>query len=384
MTLQEKWKSQRERKAYLALADGSVFYGYSVAAPVDALGEVVFNTSLSGYEEIISDPSYAGQFVILTAPEIGNVGINACDMESEKFQASGLLIHQLNDESNWRSEKSLQTALIESNIPTLAGIDTRALTLLIREKGTMKGFICASGNVPIETGIERARAWAGLDGVDYAEKVSCKKPYEVEDSMVFGYGKPTELPPKDLHIVLYDFGVKRNILRLLRQAGFRVTVVPAKTSVEDALALKPDGIFYSNGPGDPAAVSYAVENAKKFLGNIPIMGICLGHQILGIACGSKTERLKFGHHGGNHPVKNLETSCVMITSQNHNFSVSEETIDPSVLKITHISLNDHSVEGFKNLQVPMISIQFHPEAAPGPYDSESFFNQCRELIRSSR
>lgn len=384
MTLQEKWKLQRERKAFLALADGSVFYGYSMGAPVDSFGEVVFNTSLSGYQEILSDPSYAGQFVTLTETEIGNVGVNETDMESPKFQAGGLLVQQINPSSNWRSEEELTDALKRYGIPALAGIDTRALTLLLREKGTVKGFICTSGSVTPDEGVAKAKAWAGLDGVDMVETVTCKEKYVFSDEFLKGFGMPQELPAADMKLVAYDFGIKRNILRNLRLQGFQVTVVPAYTPAEEVLAMNPDGIFFSNGPGDPAGVKDAVKNARAILGKVPVMGICLGLQILGLASGAKTGRLKFGHHGGNHPVMFMESGRVMVTSQNHNFAVLDASIDPEVLEITHVNLNDHSIEGFRSKKVPMIAVQFHPEAAPGPHDSNPFFEDCRKLVLENK
>ncbi len=384
MTLQEKWKLQRERKAFLALADGSVFYGYSMGAPVDSFGEVVFNTSLSGYQEILSDPSYAGQFVTLTETEIGNVGVNETDMESPKFQAGGLLVQQINPSSNWRSEEELTDALKRYGIPALAGIDTRALTLLLREKGTVKGFICTSGSVTPDEGVAKAKAWAGLDGVDMVETVTCKEKYVFSDEFLKGFGMPQELPAADLKLVAYDFGIKRNILRNLRLQGFQVTVVPAYTPAEEVLAMNPDGIFFSNGPGDPAGVKDAVKNARAILGKVPVMGICLGLQILGLASGAKTGLLKFGHHGGNHPVMFMESGRVMVTSQNHNFAVLDASIDPEVLEITHVNLNDHSIEGFRSKKVPMIAVQFHPEAAPGPHDSNPFFEDCRKLVLENK
>lgn len=344
----------------------------------------MFNTSLSGYQEILSDPSYAGQFVTLTETEIGNVGVNETDMESPKFQAGGLLVQQINPSSNWRSEEELTDALKRYGIPALAGIDTRALTLLLREKGTVKGFICTSGSVTPDEGVAKAKAWAGLDGVDMVETVTCKEKYVFSDEFLKGFGMPQELPAADLKLVAYDFGIKRNILRNLRLQGFQVTVVPAYTPAEEVLAMNPDGIFFSNGPGDPAGVKDAVKNARAILGKVPVMGICLGLQILGLASGAKTGRLKFGHHGGNHPVMFMESGRVMVTSQNHNFAVLDASIDPEVLEITHVNLNDHSIEGFRSKKVPMIAVQFHPEAAPGPHDSNPFFEDCRKLVLENK
>jgi len=366
---------RRERKAFLALADGQVFHGYSVGASVDTCGEVVFNTGLSGYQEILSDPSYAGQFVVMTAPEIGNYGINAEDMESRKFFAAGFIIRELNEPSNWRSQESLQAALVRHKVPAIAGIDTRALTLLLREKGTQKAFICTSGETDPGSAVEKANSWQGIDNQDYASIVSCEKPYE----FAFEGFDGEELPVADLHVVAYDFGIKHNILRSLRRAGMRVTVVPSKTPAETVLAMKPAGVFLSNGPGDPAAVGYAIENTRNLIGKIPIMGICLGHQIIGLALGGKTQKLKFGHHGCNQPVMDRSTRVVEISSQNHNYMVMQQGIEDKA-EITYENLNDGSVEGLKLKNEKVFSVQFHPEAAPGPHDSLRLFEEFREMI----
>jgi carbamoyl-phosphate synthase small subunit len=377
------WKEQRERKAFLALADGTVLRGWSAGAPVDALGEAVFNTGLSGYQEILSDPSYAGQFVVMTSTQIGNTGVNAADMESRQFHAAGFLVHDMREPSNWRSEQSLAAALVGQGVPALAGLDTRALTALLREKGTQKGFLCATGAVTPEEGVRRARAWEGLDGQDYAAKVSCAKPYEwdPDGSRTRSFGLAETLPPADLKIVAYDFGIKWNILRGLRRSGMAVTVVPAKTPAAQVLAMKPDGVFLSNGPADPAALTYAIEAAKGLVGKTPVMGICLGHQILGLAMGGRTFRLKFGHHGCNQPVKDLQTGKVEITSQNHNYTVDPATLDGAAVEVTHINLNDQTVEGLRHRRAPLFSVQYHPEAGPGPHDAFYLFDRFRELIR---
>ena len=409
----EKWRAEREREAFLALDDGAVFRGVAFGARKDALGEVVFNTGMSGYQEILTDPSYAGQFVTLTTAEVGNYGINGADVESRALFLSGLVIGDLTEPSNWRSEKSLDDYLRENGVPGIYGVDTRALTIHLREHGNRKAYLWVGeeGRGKREEGtgkreeevaaIAKAREWEGLDGQDYAAKVTCKEPYEFtaeiasvanvkmlpspipsyNDSLEIGNnGTGNSSTMATFHIVCYDFGVKTNILRSIASWA-RVTVVPAKTSAEEVLAMKPDGLFLSNGPADPAAVTYAIENIRKLLGKVPIMGICLGHQLLSLACGAKTGRLKFGHHGCNHPVKNLATGKVEITSQNHNFAVLRESV-PDSLEVTHINLNDGTVEGVRHKTFPAFSVQYHPEACPGPHDSNYLFAQFRNLIKN--
>ncbi len=377
------WRAQREKTAFLALADGTVYRGYSVGAPRDILGEVVFNTGMTGYQEILTDPSYSGQIVTMTYPEIGNYGINPDDAESRQLFANGFIVHEMNRPRNWRSTVSLSDCLRQAGIPALAGVDTRALTTNLRTAGTLRGFISVAGEVGEADGIRRAQEWEGLDGQDYVAKVTVDQPYTWDPngniSTTWG-ATETALPPVDLKIVAYDFGIKWNILRRLRQQGMDVTVVPARTSAAAVLAMKPQGVFLSNGPADPAAVTYAIESIRQLVGKVPIMGICLGHQLVGWALGSRTYRLKFGHHGCNHPVMDLQTRRVEITSQNHNFAVDPERLDPAAVEVTHINLNDQTVEGLQHKREPLFSVQYHPEASPGPHDSAYLFKRFRDLI----
>ncbi|MDP6491412.1 MAG: glutamine-hydrolyzing carbamoyl-phosphate synthase small subunit [Kiritimatiellia bacterium] len=379
------WRARRERAAFLALEDGTILRGHSIGAARDGVGEVVFNTGMSGYQEILSDPSYAGQFVTMTYPEIGNTGINSADMESRRLFANGFIVHEENVPSNWRCEESLREALIRSEIPGIAGLDTRALTSRLRDEGTQKGYLAVAGEVSEADAVTKAKAWEGLDGQDYAARVTCDESYawDPDGKHTCSWGMADELPGADLKIVAFDFGVKWNILRSLRRSGMDVTVVPASTGADAVLALKPDGVFLSNGPADPSAVGYAAEAASALLGEVPMMGICLGHQILSIASGGSTYRLKFGHHGCNHPVMDLATKKVEITSQNHNFAVDPESLDSNKVEVTHINLNDQTVEGIRHREVPMFSVQYHPEACPGPHDPYYLFQRFRDLIASA-
>ena len=354
-------------QAYLALADGTVFNGVSCGAACDLPGEAVFNTGMSGYQEIVSDPSYFGQIVTLSTAEVGNYGCNDEDMESRGVFLNGLIVQNLNPPSSWRSRRSLDDLLKESGRPILSGVDTRRLVLHIRENGTQKAWLHADGtDLPVEEAVAKARAWSGLDGLDCAAQVAAAKPYNWSDK-------------GNLHVVVIDCGVKYNILRQLAANGFRVTVVPCGTTAEAIFNLRPDGVLLSNGPGDPDGVVGVVDCVKKLLGKVPIMGICLGHQILGLACGAKTGRLHFGHHGCNHPVKNLLTNTVEITSQNHNFAIMPESLGDN-LEITHVNLNDGTIEGVRHRTLPAFSVQYHPEAAPGPFDARYLFGQFKELM----
>ena len=366
----ELWKQQRERKAFLALADGTVFHGRAFGDLHDRTGEAVFNTGMTGYQEIISDPSYAGQFVTLTTAEVGNYGCTPEDMESRSLFLNGLIVQELNPASNWRSREELSAVMARYGRPGLAGVDTRALTLHLRTRGSQKAYLHVSEEtITEEEAVQRAQEWEGLEGQDYASAVTTPVPYDWNDSGRF-------------HVVVYDFGVKYNILRMLAARDMRVTVVPATTSPDEVLAAKPDGIFLSNGPADPSAVTYAIENIRVLLGHgIPMMGICLGHQLLGLACGAKCGRLKFGHHGCNHPVKNILTGEVAISSQNHNFALTDL---PAELELTHINLNDNTIEGIRLRSLPAFSVQYHPEAVPGPHDAAGLFDAFRKLMEDSK
>jgi len=372
------------KPALLMLEDGTVFHGVSIGADGCSAGEVVFNTSLTGYQEILSDPSYAKQIVTLTYPHIGNVGTTDEDNESSSVFASGLVIRDLPlVSSSWRSEKNLSDYLQDNNVVAIAEIDTRQLTRLLRDKGAQRGCIIAGETISEEQAKAAIDAFSGLKGLDLAKQVTTSEVYEwTENTWTLEDGHQTA---KNLtkHVVAYDFGVKRNILRLLANRGCRVTVVPATTPAETVLAMNPDGIFLSNGPGDPEPCTYAIEAIKTILDKkIPVFGICLGHQLLALACGAETEKMKFGHHGANHPVQEKSTGRVMISSQNHGFAVKAESL-PNNLEATFHSLFDGSLQGIARTDIPAMSFQGHPEASPGPQDVESLFDDFIEMMNQA-
>jgi carbamoyl-phosphate synthase small subunit len=370
--------------AALVLADGSVFRGRSIGAPGASVGEVVFNTAMTGYQEILTDPSYCRQIVTLTCPHIGNTGVNREDEEAGRVHAAGLVVRDLPAlESNWRSQNHLSAYLKEQNIVAIADIDTRKLTRILREKGAQNGCLMA-GNIDEAKALAEARKFPGLAGMDLAKVVTVAKPYEwTEGPWVLGKG--FEKKENHLHVVAYDYGIKRNILRLIVERGARVTVVPAQTPAKEVLKMKPDGIFLSNGPGDPEPCDYAVEAIGEILEatKIPVFGICLGHQLMGLASGAKTLKMKFGHHGANHPVKDLDTGQVVITSQNHGFAVDPKTL-PKNLRPTHVSLFDGSLQGLARTDRPAFCFQGHPEASPGPHDIGYLFDRFAKLMSDAK
>ncbi|WED26208.1 glutamine-hydrolyzing carbamoyl-phosphate synthase small subunit [Vibrio sp. DW001] len=372
------------KSAMLVLEDGTIFNGVSIGAEGSAVGEVVFNTSMTGYQEILTDPSYSQQIVTLTYPHIGNTGTNSEDEESSLIHAQGLVIRDLPlIVSNFRSEQTLSDYLKSQNIVGIADIDTRKLTRILREKGAQHGCIVAGDSLDESLALAKAKAFPGLKGMDLAKEVTTKEPFSWKQGswqLIGGLPEAKDDSELPYHVVAYDFGAKRNILRMLVDRGCRLTVVPAQTSAEEVLVMNPDGIFLSNGPGDPEPCTYAIEATKVFLEKgLPIFGICLGHQILALASGAKTKKMKFGHHGANHPVKDLDRDVVMITSQNHGFSADEATL-PENLRATHVSLFDGSLQGIHRTDKPAFSFQGHPEASPGPADAAPLFDHFIELI----
>ncbi|WP_075182310.1 glutamine-hydrolyzing carbamoyl-phosphate synthase small subunit [Pantoea sp. 1.19] len=376
------------KSALLVLEDGTQFHGRAIGATGSAVGEVVFNTSMTGYQEILTDPSYSRQLVTLTYPHIGNVGTNAADEESSQVHAQGLIIRDLPlIASNYRSEEGLSAYLKRHNIVAIADIDTRKLTRLLREKGAQNGCIIAGESPDAALALQKAQAFPGLKGMDLAKEVTTHSPYRwTQGSWTLAGDLPAQQEDEALpyHVVAYDYGVKRNILRMLVDRGCRLTVVPAQTPADDVLKMNPDGIFLSNGPGDPEPCDYAIRAIQQFLTtDIPVFGICLGHQLLALASGAKTVKMKLGHHGGNHPVKDHERNTVMITAQNHGFAVDDSNL-PSTLRVTHTSLFDHTVQGIHRTDKAAFSFQGHPEASPGPHDAAPLFDHFIELINAFR
>ncbi|MGC1784071.1 MAG: glutamine-hydrolyzing carbamoyl-phosphate synthase small subunit [Acidobacteriaceae bacterium] len=374
-------------QAILALEDGRIFHGRGYGAKAECYGEVVFNTSLSGYQEIFTDPSYAGQIVVLTNPQIGNYGTNNADNEAVRPYIEGLVTREFSPvSSNWRSQQVADEYLERFNVPVISEIDTRALVRHLRTYGVMRGVISSLENNP-EALIAKARSIRKMDGTDLASVVTTKVRYEWDTTDLqnaqqdpLATAPQSATPEPDLHVVAYDYGIKRNILRMLTQQGCRVTVVPAQTSAEDVLALNPNGVFLSNGPGDPEPVHYAQENIRRLMGKTPVFGICLGHQLIGLALGGKTYKLKFGHHGGNHPVQHTGTGKVEITAHNHNYAVDPDSLKQSEVDLTHIDLNDNTLEGLRHRSLPLFSVQYHPEASPGPHDSHYLFKDFRKMM----
>jgi carbamoyl-phosphate synthase small subunit len=366
----------------LALADGTIFHGQSIGAKGNTTGEVVFNTALTGYQEILTDPSYARQLVTLTCPHIGNTGTTPEDLESSQVYAAGLIIRDLPlIASSWRANEPLPEFLERGRVVAIADIDTRKLTRMLREKGAQAGCIMTGAQVDEAAAVKAARKFPGLKGMDLAKVVTTKRSFQWNEGSLWPeVSRPPIRSQQRLHVVAYDFGIKRNILRLLADGGCRMTVVPAKTTAEEAMALEPDGVFLSNGPGDPEPCDYAIEATKKFLAtDLPVFGICLGHQILGLAAGGRTVKMKFGHHGANHPVQDLESGRVFITSQNHGFAVEESSL-PAGVRATHRSLFDGSLQGIAFREQPAFGFQGHPEASPGPHDLKPLFERFNHLM----
>jgi carbamoyl-phosphate synthase small subunit len=391
--LEEPLTQDPEVRAILALEDGRVFKGRAAGAHTRRGGEVVFNTSITGYQEVFTDPSYSGQIVCLTYPHIGNVGTNLDDEESAKPYIEGLVVREFSAlASNWRSREPAQEYLERHRVPVIWDVDTRALVRHLRDVGALRGVVATDGT-SVEKLIAEARALPTMAGLELASRVTSPKKYEWSRGSIelAASGGPVEAKSQAgasseaesrYRVVAYDFGIKRNILRLLVDHGCDVTVVPAQTTAEDVLAIKPNGVFLSNGPGDPEAVGYAVANIRRMLGRVPIFGICLGHQLCGLALGGRTFKLKFGHHGANHPVKNLKTQKVEITSQNHGFCVDPDSLPASDVEITHVNLNDHTNEGMRHRSLPLFSVQYHPEASPGPHDARYLFDDFISMMKA--
>jgi carbamoyl-phosphate synthase small subunit len=373
--------------ASLALEDGRIFNGRAAGARTRRGGEVVFNTSLTGYQEVFTDPSYAGQIVCLTNPHIGNVGANLEDEEAGAPWIEALVVREFSQlASNWRSEESANHYLGRYELPVLWDIDTRALVRHIRRVGALRGVVATDGT-PSQTLVEEARALPPMAGLELASRVSCKRPYAWTDGSIElarTFARAPDGSGPRYRVIAYDFGIKRNILRLLVDSQCSVTVVPSQTAAEEVLALNPDGVFLSNGPGDPEPATYAIQAIRKLVGRVPIFGICLGHQLCGLALGGRTFKLKFGHHGSNHPVKDLPTGRVEITAQNHGFAVDPESLPSSSVEITHVNLNDGTNEGMRHRSLPLFSVQYHPEASPGPHDARYLFARFVEMMRAGR